>query len=915
MRVAPAWPQSEAATARRIVREATSAVEADSVRPVRARWEQQLAKSGERAAILGLATLDRLTYNYPGADRRYRALLPGSAEPADPIGVHAALGMGQGHLTRAQLGPASDVLGRALRASERLRLPAATMEALLGLSRIAARSLGADSAMRLAEQARTVIPTGEPALHAQARCALAALLRGRAGRRADSLATEALRLARRAGDRRTTARCLVVRGQVAEGDGRIVEAHGYLVDANRVATAVRDDETYAVAMQWLAYLAATYLGDLGYARQTALQAIRAGIRVGSPPVVAFAQLNLGGIALRLGDPSAALRAVRDAEQAFRNGNDRVGIANSKVLAGDAEYLAGRLDNARRVYLEADSLFASLGVNARPGLYFKLAAVSREDGGLAEAERYLAEGVRLARASRIVGLTDTDQHYYQGMLALSRGEWAAARDAFATFTRAAGPRAYHYHLDAGLRIAESYAREGRLDDALAMYDKGTLGLDSLRLVLNTRRDALSALQGRRFDFDTDLGIATTINAFARAARVGDALMVAEQERARFLWIALERRRVVSGDSVPSTGVRLNRLAPAPLDLTALQQGLPPDAALLEYVTGRGHEPTTVFVVWAAGARAFTLPEAEALADPVARFRSVLEGGAATPGLARELGRTLLDSAVAVLPAAVTQLVIAPDGVLHRVPFDALRLADGKLVVERFSVSLAPSGRLAIRVPETRVTRRLPGVLAFGNPTLGGADAPAPLPGAAEEARSVARIAGGGAGLTRIGARATEAELSRLAGRAPAILHLATHAEVEDAGLLSSAIRLGSGEGADGMLREDEIARLALGGVSLVVLSGCRTSGGVILTGEGIQGLTAPFLEAGVGAVVATHWAIGDRSTTRLMRRFYEGMKRGLQISAALRQAKLDAITAGESPVTWAAFTLTGDGSARPLGPRR
>lgn len=883
------------------------------MRPARARWHARVtARPADRTALLGLATLDRLTYDYAGADRRYRALLVPGAVSGDPIAVQAALGLAQAYGTRAQSLLAEELFHRALNWSARQNDPAATAEALLGLARLAARLTGADSALRLAERARAIAPAADLALQATARCTQGALLRGRAGRRADSMIVDGLALARRSSSRRVIARCLVAGGQVSEGSGRIADAHRQLVEGNRTAAGARDYETYAISFQWLAYIDATYLGNIGEARKAAATAIRYGTRVGSPPVVAFAELNLGSVALRLGDPGAALRAVHLAERAFGEMTDRVGLANARTISGDAEYLAGRLGNARRVYLEADSLFAALGINARPGLYFKLSALAREAEDLTEAAVRLAEGTRLARASNIRGLADTDRHYYEGLLALSRGAWPAARTSFTAFIKGSGPLAYHYHLDASLRIAEAYAREGRFDDALAMYSKGALGLDSLRTVLRSRGDALSALAGRRFDFDTDLGIATTINAFIRAGRVDDGLGIAEQERSRFLWLALQRRRVLAGDSLPAASTRVERLAPAPLDLVALQQRLAPDQALLEFVTGRGHEPTTVFAVWRSGARAFTLPQSDSLAESVDRLRVALEGGFAATQLTRELGRAVMDSAIAVLPAEVTRLIIAPDGVLHRVPFDALRLSDGKLVVERFNVSLTPSGRLAIRAPDAAATRRSRGVLAFGNPRLSGPDAPAPLPGSAEEARSVVRI--GGAGLTRIGAPATEIELVRLAGGAPSVLHLAAHAEVEDAGLLSSAIRLGSAAGADGFLRPDEIARLALDGVELVVLSGCRTSGGVILTGEGIQGLTAPFLEAGARAVVATQWAIGDRSTTLFMRRFYQGLKQGLDISDALRQARLSAIKAAEPPSTWAAFTLTGDGSARPLASR-
>jgi hypothetical protein len=97
--------------------------------------------------------------------------------------------------------------------------------------------------------------------------------------------------------------------------------------------------------------------------------------------------------------------------------------------------------------------------------------------------------------------------------------------------------------------------------------------------------------------------------------------------------------------------------------------------------------------------------------------------------------------------------------------------------------------------------------------------------------------------------------------------------------------------------------------LVVLSACRTAGGVIVAGEGLQGLTAPLLEAGARSVVATQWRIGDRSTVQLVDEFYAAMAAGRSVAAALRAAKLAAIRRGEPARDWAAFTVVGDPEAR------
>jgi CHAT domain-containing protein len=143
----------------------------------------------------------------------------------------------------------------------------------------------------------------------------------------------------------------------------------------------------------------------------------------------------------------------------------------------------------------------------------------------------------------------------------------------------------------------------------------------------------------------------------------------------------------------------------------------------------------------------------------------------------------------------------------------------------------------------------------------------------------------------------------------VLHFATHALVDDRVPGRSAIALAPGQGHDGFVSSAELATLALD-ADLVVLSGCRTARGVVVVGEGVQGLTAPLLESGARAVLATQWAVADREASALVLRFYDAMARGNAAGDALRQAQEAAIAAGESASTWAAFTLTGDHTVRP-----
>ncbi len=179
----------------------------------------------------------------------------------------------------------------------------------------------------------------------------------------------------------------------------------------------------------------------------------------------------------------------------------------------------------------------------------------------------------------------------------------------------------------------------------------------------------------------------------------------------------------------------------------------------------------------------------------------------------------------------------------------------------------------------------------------------LSASGDEVREVARYSPGKA-IVRLRGDASEAWLKRTPLAGFHVIHLATHALVDESSLARTSLALSPGGGEDGFLTPADLASLKLG-ADLVVLSACRTAGGVMVAGEGMQGLTSPLLEAGARAVVATQWRIGDKATVRLVDDLYAALGRGLPVAAALREAKLAAISRGVPAGEWAAFTVVGD----------
>jgi CHAT domain-containing protein len=185
---------------------------------------------------------------------------------------------------------------------------------------------------------------------------------------------------------------------------------------------------------------------------------------------------------------------------------------------------------------------------------------------------------------------------------------------------------------------------------------------------------------------------------------------------------------------------------------------------------------------------------------------------------------------------------------------------------------------------------------------------PLPGAQEEATSVATILGTP---PRVGPKATETMVKSLLSKTN-VVHLATHGYAYQSRdhVNDSFVALAPGEGNDGILTVSEL--LANGEAlvaDLVVLSACQTGVGNIQEGEGTVGLQYAFLARGARSVLVSLWSVNDKATALLMRQFYHHWLDdidGPMKSEALRRAQADVRgTAGfEHPRYWAAFQLVG-----------
>ncbi len=144
----------------------------------------------------------------------------------------------------------------------------------------------------------------------------------------------------------------------------------------------------------------------------------------------------------------------------------------------------------------------------------------------------------------------------------------------------------------------------------------------------------------------------------------------------------------------------------------------------------------------------------------------------------------------------------------------------------------------------------------------------------------------------------------------IIHFATHSLLnskhpELSGIVLSLVDK-NGTTQDGFLRLHEIYNLELR-ADLVVLSACRTALGKEVKSEGLVGVTRGFMYAGAPRVVASLWAVDDKTTAELMKRFYREMLiEGRRPAAALRAAQVSIWREKRlPPYYWAAFVLQGE----------
>ncbi|OGF04334.1 MAG: hypothetical protein A2W00_01515 [Candidatus Eisenbacteria bacterium RBG_16_71_46] len=848
---------------------------------------RRLGERRREAWVLGSLGVNAfIAGRYPRAESLYREALTARLAIGDEAMIGNTLNaLGSTHYLLGRYSDAYDYFQQARAVRERTGEGAA-LGATLNYLGLAAEALGRPDSARVwfARALELTVTGGDSVRTAEVLVNTARLLgsQDRVGQ-ALPLYERALGIARAAGDVRTQA---VVQQNVAEllrGQGRHSEAVARLEDAASLRLRLRDMRgliftSIGLGRAWLG------LSDPQRARPPLERALGLADSLGDRTMKARALNNLALVARQEGDATGAQHAAEQSLAAADSASDSLAVHEALVTLGELAHDRGDLTAADAWFARAAATSSGLGAGGGAIGQASLAEVQALDEinlGVVRRERGQGDAAaeHFRRALAVAEAGHNDDIVWPALLGLGdvaeHGEDPVA--ALAWYRRAAA------------MIDTLRARQGEEGASITLFSRRLFAYE-----------ALIALLGRLDPQYPDSGFAAEAFAWSERARA----------RAFLDLVAASGR-----ETVP----------PRPLTLIQAQGLLGERDALIEY--SLGDSSSSMWVVTRGAWRRFTLPprpglktRAELLRRGLADPRRAEARG--TRAAAHALYQALIEPAAPML-RRVDHLIVAPDGVLALIPFEALLAEEpaegrppkrGAYLLERYQISYAPS---ATALAAHRIGGDGRGVMAVGNPAFASASDSAvagpllpPLPATATELESLERLAGSRPLSVLAGAEATRARvLADPALGTAGVIHIATHGEANETEPARSGLWLAAaaGGGGPGFLSVGDILGLDLH-AGLVTLSACETGLGRLERGEGVLGLTRAFMAAGAQSVVVSLWKVNDRSTARLMERFYRGLLPGRDSRArALADAKRALLADSEtrSPFYWAPFILVGE----------
>ena len=594
------------------------------------------------------------------------------------------------------------------------------------------------------------------------------------------------------------------------------------------------------------------------------------------------------------------------------------VAISQLVLAEAQYAQGKLAESRANYQKALLVYAHAAPGSMPH--------AQTLHGLASVARDLRETEdALSRYEEAITVFEMQERRIGGS-ELTRAEFRA--------------RFSHFYTDY-LDLLITNNREAQAFRVLQRY-RARIFVEMLaERRIELTRHWPDALRERRNILDREYDLQySKLSSAEREEAARRARQSLERLRDDKRQLLAELRAVVPNEVALHT--------PDPVVESVVRGALPGDTLLLSYVILA--QKTYLFALEGASGTdsqpaggqfdVFTIPVGEeALRERVSTWRYLARlpsAPAVTRRALAEKSRLLFDTLL--LPAhqqlrRAKRVIVVADGPLSQLPFSALiDRRTSTYLVQTHAVDTAVSETvLAANGPRLNTMPKQPAeleVLAFADPidafppqsgellatinnhangvgrqVVARARGLDPLPGSRREVAAIARLFSNSEALVGIDASETNA---RVRTRDPDIVHFAVHGLVDERSPLDSALVLAADtSNHNGLLQAWEVLQELNLRARLVVLSGCETALGKAAGGEGLLGLTRAFHFAGAERVLASLWPVSDRSTSELMRSFYEHLRAGRSEQDALRDAKTELIGQGrfDHPFYWAGFKLS------------
>jgi len=757
---------------------------------------------------------------------------------------------------------------------------------------------------------------------------------------AEASLRRAVELFRRAGDLRTAWEPQLYIGKIHLDRGDPEGAFHELLESLQLAQSCSSAPAAAYSLRALgdAYF---QTGDYGRALQYQTQSAELFRKSNLLWQTGTGVSSVAEIYLRLGDYPRALHAYQDALQSARDHKDpseeeRLLSEIGRVYArlGDRTHASQSLQAALRL---ADRIPQPL---FEASIHINLATLDLQRKRTADALSHAEKALRLARQTPRRSL-EAEALNAVGTVRLQTGDTTTAESHFRAALAIAEPAGWRDLLrETREHLGEMFERRSQWLEALAEYQAAIAGLESLRSGIGEEQRQARFLQANGRPYERAIGVLRRLHANDPVRGYDrQALEMVERGRARaFLdtlaearvgvnsWLTAEQRREIgalraevsrayaeaNNNGTPETRAKLQvaeqRLEDFQADtrqtnpryaaLTHPQPISAVDAQTLarregiaEIVFALGEEHSEAWMLTGKRVRMVTLPPRSEIERQVHTYRQAISLRPVNEAalLAHvEQGQALYQTLLGPFGPSLAQeerLLIVPDGALYYLPFEALMPERNQYLVERQTVSYAPSVSvwrdLLLKRPDKDWPKDL---LAFGDPVFQPHSYPGkqlaldqivrgafesrglqfpPLPSTREEVQGIAALYPPGKQKVYLGPAATEAAVKREALHAYRQIHFATHAVIDEEVPSRSGIVFAPTTGEDGFLQVPEILALRLN-ADLVVLSACKTGLGRMMGGEGMVGLTRAVLEAGARRVGVSLWEVNDLATADFMK---------------------------------------------------